>query len=423
MRKTIFVFISFFVLFSCTTENELVYQEHSTTVSVVNKRSLAEALEIAQEAISLLGTQQSRSGDIRTIDMKNVQYLSSNKNSRSQNDDTLLYVINYADDKGFAVVSANPNTTGLIAVTEKGTYSSTSEDISNNDGMKMFMDMAKLYVSDPNNELERSGPVTMLEVFEKQDTIDTYILPKLTTKWGQTYYEGAYCPNGYSGCGNTALAQIMAYFEYPTQMDLTYENAPTNRINLDWTEIKKYEGHFYNDMANEAACRNIGYLCRQLGELTHSTYGTSPNATATFTEDALEAMSSLGYFVSSEVKDYNKNNFLTALSNNNLIYMRGEQVSGNNTYAHAWVIDGHYERKLHYMRYVREPNSELWTLNLEQYIYFNYNHINWGLDGSCNGYFINNVFNMANGFEYDNSYNVHDNLFTLNLKYFLITKL
>lgn len=30
---------------------------------------------------------------------------------------------------------------------------------------------------------------------------------------------------------------------------------------------------------------------------------------------------------------------------------------------------------------------------------------------------------MANGFEYDNSYNVHDNLFTLNLKYFLITKL
>ena len=126
MRKTIFVFISFFSLFSCTTENELVYQKHSTTVPVVNKRSLAEALEIAQEAISLLGTQQSRSGDIRTVDMKNVQYLSSNKNSRSQNDDTLLYVINYVDNKGFAVVSANPNTEGLIAVTEKGTYSSTS---------------------------------------------------------------------------------------------------------------------------------------------------------------------------------------------------------------------------------------------------------------------------------------------------------
>ena len=77
--------------------------------------------------------------------------------------------------------------------------------------------MAKMYVSDPNNELQRSGPVTMLEIFEKEDTVDTWIEPKLTVSWGQTWHEGDYCPNGVSGCTNTALAQIMTYFEYPTQ--------------------------------------------------------------------------------------------------------------------------------------------------------------------------------------------------------------
>ena len=420
MRKLASAFILSLVLFSCTTEDGLVYQEHSNTVPGLNKRSLAEALEIAQEATSLLETQQSRSAESRTIDMGNIQYLCSNPNSRSQSDDTLLYVINYADDNGFAVVSANPNTAGLIAVTEKGTYSSTSEEINDNIGMGLFMDMAGMYVSNAGNELQGLGSETIKELIEFVDTTDTWIAPKLTTKWGQTYYEGAYCPNGFSGCANTALAQIMAYFEYPTQLNLTYEDAPVSVVNLDWSEIKKYEGHFYSDMANEAACNAVGYLCRQLGELTHSDYEFNPTGTSTFTIDALNAMDDLGYTVSSSVSDYANTSFLSALSNNNLIYMRGSQV--NNNVAHAWVVDGHFEREIHYTGYTREVNSPLMVFLYEDYIYHRYNHINWGLDGSCNGYFLENVFNMSNESQYDSSYNVHNNNFTLNLQYFLITK-
>lgn len=367
MKKLTTIFILSLVLFSCTTENELVYQNHSTTVSKQAKRSLTEALEIAQEAASLFDN-KSRSGEVRTIDMKNIQYLHSEKKSRSQGDDTLLYVINYTDNNGFAVVSANPNTAGLIAVTEKGSYSPTSEEINNNTGMNMFMDMAEIYVSGSNNELQNTGPVPMLEIMERVDTTDTYVLPKLTTEWGQTFHEGKYCSNGVSGCANTALAQIMAYFEYPTQMNITYESAPISILNLDWSEIKKYKS-IYDDSADETAHDAIGYLCRQLGKLTNSEYKDSLNlvSTSTATSSALDAISLLGYNTSANIQIYENTSFSYALSNNNLVFMVGGCIEENRLVGHAWIIDGHLERELHYRAYTRQSNSELWQLHDEHY--------------------------------------------------------
>lgn len=41
-------------------------------------------------------------------------------------------------------------------------------------------------------------------------------------------------------------------------------------------------------------------------------------------------------------------------------------------------------------------------------ITINVNHINWGWDGHCNGYFSGNVFNPSIGYNYDNSNLSHD---------------
>ena len=45
----------------------------------------------------------------------------------------------------------------------------------------------------------------------------------------------------------------------------------------------------------------------------------SPNTTSTATVEARTAMSSLGYTVSSSVQNYENENFLPALQNNNLV--------------------------------------------------------------------------------------------------------
>lgn len=417
MRKSTIILALTLVFFSCTTENEFVLQECSTTVPELKKRSLSEVLDIAQNAISLLG-HESRSAESRSIDLENIQYVCTNKNSRSQNSDTLLYVINYAENNGFAVVSANPNTPGLMAVTEKGNYSLISEDINDKTGIGLFMDMAEIYVSNSDNEIKGNRLDPVLELMERVDTTDTYILPKLTTKWGQLSPEGVFCPNLLSGCVNTALAQIMAYFEYPTQMNISYENAPIASLVLDWSEMKKCKGA-YNESATDIAQNSISHLCRQLGYLTGSSY--NPASTTTTLYSALGVARNLGYTVSSNVIDYGDDiNFQSALDENNLILMGGFKL--DNTVGHAWVVDGHLERELHYTAYVREANGELWQLRDEYYTYYHYNHINWGDDGFCNGYFMMDVFNKSNAYKYDGSNNSLQGNYTENLKYFLITR-
>lgn len=420
MRKLTLLFLSV-VIFSCTAETDFIYHENANVISKSNKRNLDEAIKVAQNAATLF-KHSSRSEGNRMIDMENIQYLCSNENSRSSKRDTILYVINYTDNNGFAVVSANTSTTDLIAVTEKGSYKPTSESTHDNSGIDLFMDMAEYYVSTTVvHELESPKSDVIKELIEVIDTTDVWIEPKLTTHWGQTGYEGTFAPNGISGCVNTALAQIMAHYEYPVQLNLTYDYAPISVLNLDWPEIKKYKGVYY-DMASNSAHEAIGYLLRQLGELTDSNY-ESPDGTFSTSEAALTVLSELGYTVSSNLVNYETRNFYSALNNGKLIYMSGFQMSNNGeTLGHAWVVDGYFERELHYLVWTKDINSPIRELLDESYTYKRYNHINWGWDGDSNGYFLDDVFNAADAVQYDRIYNFMNYNFTINLKYFLINK-
>ena len=116
----------------------------------LNKRTYQEALDIAQNSISILEHGNSVTRSIRanrTID-RNAIIVGSQHNitrSASEQDDTLFYVFNFCNDEGFAVVSASKNTDGLLAVTESGHYS--ANETSEIEGFDMFMDLAENYVT------------------------------------------------------------------------------------------------------------------------------------------------------------------------------------------------------------------------------------------------------------------------------------
>lgn len=147
MKKRHFIFIATAILLvSCTTEKyyDEVEQQEFKSLSF-NKRSYAEALEIANDAISMLGDDAvTRGGFPRKIDERHgVKYI-TNTITRSGTSDTLLYIFNYEGEEGYAVVSANKNTDGLLAVTESGSYDPSIG--TDNPGLAMFMDMAEDYV-------------------------------------------------------------------------------------------------------------------------------------------------------------------------------------------------------------------------------------------------------------------------------------
>ena len=427
MKKLLYLMaIASFV--ACTNDEEMnLLTENLTEESVsVEKRSFQEALEVAQNAPEIFGGTTTR-GELKQVTLANTQYIISEATTRSESPDTLMYVFNYEDNQGFAVVSANKSTEALIAVTEHGTYNEETEI--ENPAFGMYMDMAEQYVSTRGGMIINPTLPIIKEHKVEHDTTVLYVAPKVATRWGQTGVEGSYTPNGYSGCANTAMAQIMCYFGHPTQLSINYPNAPISSLTLNWSAIKEHNiQHLLQSCnASEIAHNSIGYLHRQLGHLNESTY--YQEGTSTLTTVVRNTFRTLGYNVSS-LNSYNTESLYSSLVNNNLIYMRGEClniVADNDTtfVGHAWVVDGYHKFRVVTSEWSRDANlfGAEWELIREYESYTpEYYHINWGWDGSCNGYFAAGVFATNEAVGYDNPYNFFENDFKYNVLYFTVTR-
>ena len=57
----------------------------------------------------------------------------------------MLYIVNYADEQGFAVISANRQAEGLLAVVEQGAYGVDGKYYTDNLGFTAFMEQAETY--------------------------------------------------------------------------------------------------------------------------------------------------------------------------------------------------------------------------------------------------------------------------------------
>lgn len=428
MRKLMILFCVVAGLVACTNDDVLEKTVDKEEMDLVqydpNRRSYAEALEIAQNSIRMLQDENStaRSAEpARTLDLKNgvkaVRQTVTRSNGTVSGNDTLLYIFNFEDGRGFSVVSASRRTNGLIAVTETGHYD--PEVKTGNPGFDMYMEMAKAYVAyeDQTPLIEEVAAARAGDNYPRYKPIyDTVfyqkIEPRIKVKWGQKWRMGQYCPNGVSGCSNTAAAQIMSYFKYPTSLTLTYSGKEVNSTVLNWNTMCNGDHTYADSETNrDEADKQIGRLARQLGQAAESEYhsfaNTNNNWTGTADSKIRSAIQSLGYNVGS-ITNYNyliNNNpnlidydagypLATLLANNKLIYMSGECDSSN--VGHVWVIDGCYYVKAKYLLMFSNDGIN-WTVDQELGIYRTcHNHINWGLNGAQDGYFNHYVFNAYN---------------------------
>lgn len=423
MRKQTFniakllVFILVATFASCSEEMDSVeYPEFTSS----HLRSYSEAIEIAQRGISMLegnsGT-RSENGTRRKIDMNGFKCVTS-KPTRSGDVDTLLYVVNFEDNQGYAIVSARRDVEGLLAVTESGTYDPLHK--SENEGLNMFMDLASGYEFGPLIPIPGPEPTVVYH----------YCGPYITVRWGQRWPEGYFCLNGKSGCTITAMAQILSYFAYPTGIDLTYPDADLTYQALDWNSIKKHvygtsaincDNHINSICsASNDSHMTLARLCRQLGKLAHTYYDNQGNpsnwGSYTYDDDARDALVELGYIVNDSLT-YSGQEIRHDLNNHHLILMcGGDSINNgnNNEYIdHSWVIDGYCHKEI-----LMPMGIDGELIQTEQYYY---NHINWGWNGLDNGYFLDGVWDVSQYESLDSlsthqQYNFHKNLRYMNVK-------
>ncbi len=118
-----FLTLSFFAVFliSCEKVEDIAPNKVSDP--------LAEVIRIAQEGAAMLDDCDTRASIGRRIARNRISCKVRPSTRSGELDDTLYYVVNYADDAGFAIISANKRKGNheLLAVTEIGSYAAGEE--------------------------------------------------------------------------------------------------------------------------------------------------------------------------------------------------------------------------------------------------------------------------------------------------------
>ena len=438
MKKNIYCYIillATLTMLGCSNDNELLPLTMTSNISNESnyRRSISEALNIAQNSIVILeGNEKSANVNRRhssTLPSRRVNsspVIIGHHNGNLHRgypttNDTLMYVFNYDDNQGFAIISADSRTEGLIAITDQGHYE--QNETNKIEGFSMFMKLAEEYI-------EKKSTNNYVKLKKKDDFIlrkdstyqsEQYYGPYITVKWGQTYPEGMFCNNGYSGCANTAMAQIMSYYEFPTSIYLSYSGADRTIQELNWTEIKKHITHMnhYNCIASDEVHHAIGSLCKQLVTLNNSD-DNGTNGTSTMSSSINATYTNIGYQTSGWI-NYNdiSGELFSHLYNHRVMQIRGAE-NGEDV-GHTWVLDGAYVLFIEHFSWTKPAGMICdWTLDYHTTETHAYYHFNWGFDGENNGYFYGGVFDTSNGINYDTPYNYQSFNFNTNVKILVV---
>ena len=402
MKKVYYFLFAAMGLASCSNEDALVPENNvSTGVTTsqlsIETRSYDEALAIAKNAISMLedGDAATRSGEAsRTIDLANgVKTYRQNvtRADGSVSNDPLLYVFNFNDNKGFAVVSAKRSTGGLLALVEKGSYDPNSKW---NDGSSAIecLENLKEYVAEAKPEATTSvtrgstvnfdnfykiavGQGPDFTVYEELENIHS-IKPKLKVSWGQRGNIALCCPNKIAGSGPIALAQIMSFHKWPRHINLTYLDNRDNYQNWEKMLESKTPAQVPADFFQFPA------FIREIGQRTGTTYMS--NKSVTDINKLRDFMISQQYAVSfmfsiNPEKDYRTNAIYSILTDMSFVVAQRTSAKGN---THTFVIDG-----CNYYRYRVYQQFKNGNINVYYEDPTNLNHINWCEGGNYDGYY------------------------------------
>lgn len=405
------------VLSSCTEEMRLEQEtlsDGNAKVQVLPRlRTPEEAINIAATAWHLLddGGVMSRAGG-RYIDLsERINVIRGNSKGRSEVADTLMYVINYADSAGFAIVSALRNTPELIAVTESGNFN--SEEVQSNPGLQLYLTNAKEILSvQTANPLYKNDSVWVYDPREpatqEKTEIDTIWIKKvprrLMVNWGQKLPYNSECPIDISsgnqcvaGCGPVAIAMAFAAARRPSSLKLNYVGSE-GEVVLRWDEILMELDH-NNDCCSSLTYpvhKRIAQLIREIGHRGDAKYGAS--ATSMKRSDIRDVLKTNGLRIFSydswkDVRIHQiSDNLFSSSGNNSVLLMRG--TDRNTGEGHAWFCDASKRWKLQYKYYTKEGRFGSWEL---KHTYFGpelcFNYFNWGWQrGSANGYYADMNF-------------------------------
>ena len=346
-------------------------------------RSIEDAIEIANNVMELLATTPEQTRNLEVRKVKSVSCVGSEAATRSEATDSLLYLINYDDDLGFAVIGRSVYSRPLYAFSDSGSISMT--DTIKNKGLAMFFE-------DTFNDLAIGGdliPINPHPIYVA-NRVDP-LLNENVAKWDQEYPFNQSAPyvngvQGLTGCGPVAVGMLLTYYRYPSVIGTKKINWD-NLMNNDYEEISQYL----------EALASPQYL--------NSYYLKESSGRATPYENFIPAFKKLGL---DTTYNWNYARFLDKRRELYSFMKMGYRAGGSvvcmpapvifyggritvdgiieEEKYHVWIVDG-------YMDMATRNGIDSESIEQDPYL-----HCVWGAGGGSNGYFLYSRVNdtMAN---------------------------
>ena len=361
------------------------------------------------------------------------------------------YVVNYKDDRGFAVINADKFSAPIVARTESGSldYRKLNETLEK----RMTSVLTKTGISD-SCTIEEVSPEEFVYttianslLASPRIAVDTLSVtygewedvfrygPFVTVKWGQTYpfnmhipYHSSWATTSYSyyrglppvGCTNVALAQVLATVKHPECAPGTNDTYAWDALEAlsNYTNVSDYIPGLtsYPFDTNPTLMGDVYDLADHMYALFLNNNSTvKPTGTGASLDSAVSTMRSLDaeYFAAADTQMYNSNSsaLTTCLRANKPVCCCGYYYNENNKLSgHTWVIDGYSKRQ-------REVTIVTQCGYMDPQVRVriqtsNFFHINWGYCGKYDGYYHVGVFDMTQREDIDSI--IDTNPYTLN---------
>ncbi|WP_298141782.1 C10 family peptidase [Flavobacterium sp.] len=363
----------------------LLLNSCENSISVENKNNVVEKKRALLIALNLNSkTNESSRGMIDS-----TKTILDTFTLKTTDNNDAMFVINYVEG-GFAVLAADDRVSPILAYAEEGYFSINVDDMP--DAVLAWLEEEKELIKYVKDENLTQNPEVKLEWDYVESKIpepaggsceDTYVekTPLLTTKWGQgaTFNNQIpkNCPSSSGGkapvgCVAVAMAQVMKYYNYPT--------------NYNWS-----------NMPNNYGTSDTQLLMKNIGSAVGMDYGCGGSSTTT--SNAVVAFAGLfgspgyfGYSNASYTENYNTQLIKQQRDwNKPVILCGGRKKNGISwnmyTGGHAWVTDGYRSIFV----WDRDESGNCTGMGWG-YLYL---HMNWGWNGSYNGWYNAHNFNPS----------------------------
>lgn len=321
-------------------------------------------------------------------------YGRSLKPTTRSNEEPVLYVFNYEDNQGFAIMAATPSLPEVLAISDKGNL-----DLANlpNNGIRDFVSLLGDYVEEPDTFAVGDGEIYTVKT--PWETI-VNIPPMCKVKWHQKHPYNQYTPliNGQHadvGCGGVSVAQAMSIYGKPTSF---------HGYSFDWAAMTA-------DNPTEEAIKQIARFLEVIGREDVGQFLYLHEGTGAYMIDLDSIFTYCGYKATHPeilvpdgnggtshlwmpYKDIDVCGELVAYRPVVIYGINGKGIFGN--LAHFWLLHGYMQRQ----RIVEQRINTSTGTNVlsrktetEDYVL-----CNWGWGGLYDGYYINGVFNQSGEF-------------------------